>query len=351
MRKISREELQEYLDEILDCGAFELHKKKCGNGKWEFYIPYMMNDAVECYLILKSARMTGVYEPESEAEITAELVETEQGPAAFFRQGENSVFSIWYEDSFCEQKCYRYDQIGHFWVKGEEHWRRLVYIIGTIHDKFRYMGPDSCNEKEQALIPLMEFAPFRFFSPIHESLDSYYEETTEGFACMKALAEEAGDTGILRLMKLYELSPFKSQMVRQLANAMQSPKRNKLYQLIFYKVEEAASEYPERMYSDGLQESIKHMREEVEERLLKNGFTGMYPLFHKGNIQILAMEEHPFTILESEHYGFKIQYMVSECEVTEQSEMHAEGNGYLLNAGFFRKKGNHGRIEKELFFN
>ena len=28
MKKISREELQRYLEEILDCGAFELHKKE-----------------------------------------------------------------------------------------------------------------------------------------------------------------------------------------------------------------------------------------------------------------------------------------------------------------------------------
>lgn len=352
MKKISREELQRYLEEILDCGAFELHKKELENGNREYYIPYMMNDALECYLILKNARMTGAYDPKCEDEIAVELLDTDQGPAAFFHQGTNSVFSIWYEEGYCEQKCYRYDQIGHFWVEGEEHWRRLVYIVGTIYDKFSYMGADFCNEKEQELIPLMEFAPFRYFSPIHESLDSYYEDSVEGLRCMKVLAEEAEDKEFLRLLKLYEVSPFKSQIVRQLVNAMQSPKRNKLYQLIFEKIQNAASEYPEREYSDGLHEKIKQNREEVQEQLLANGFTGTYPLFHKENRQVLVMEEHPFTILELEYesYGFKIQFMISECGDVKPAVSHTGYSGYLLNAGFFKKRGNRGWIAKELDF-
>ena len=350
MKKISREELQSYLDEIVDCGAFELHKKELEGGKWEVYIPYMMNDAMESYLILKHARMTGMYDPKSEEEVSVELLDTDQGPAAFFRQGESSVFSIWYEESCCEQKCYRYDQIGHFWVEGEEHWRRLVYIVGTIHDKFKYMGPDFCNKKEQALIPLMEFAPFRYFSPIHESLDAYYEDSAEGFACMRALAEEAGDKELLRLMKLYELTPFKSQTVRQLINAMQNPKRNKLYQLIFEKIADAASEYPERKYSDGLHVTICSKRIEVQGKMHADGYVGTYPLFHKGNRQVLVMEEHPFTImeLEYENYEFKLQYMISECGEESHSALRSKDDGYMLNAGFFKKKQNEGWIAKEL---
>ena len=332
-------ELKQYLDEIVSCEAFELHKTELDNGKQEFYIPYMMNDALECYLILTNATMTGTYDSKGDAEITVELLDTDQGSAAIFRQGDTSVFTIWYEESFCEQKCYRYDQIGHFWVPGEEHWRRLVYIIGTICDKFRYMGETVCNKKELALMPLMEFAPFRYYSPIHESLDSYYEETKDGLDCMRMLAEEVGDRAFLRLLKLYELTPFKPQIARLIANAMQSPKRIKLYQLIFKKVEEASSVYPEREYSDGLHEKIKNMRIGIQERMFSEGYIGTYPLFYKGNRQILAMEEHPFTILESEHYGFKIQYMVSESgENTKE---------YSLNAGFFRGKGNRGWIEKD----
>ena len=346
MWRIDNLELKRYLDEIVSCDAFELHKSELNNGKQDFYIPYMMNDALECYLILKNGTMTGVYDSESDAGVTAELLDTERGPAAIFRQGEASVFTIWYEESYCEQQCYRYDQIGHFWVQGEEHWRRLVYIIGTIHDKFSYMGEDVCNERELALMPLMEFAPFRYFSPIHEPLDPYYEESVEGLACMRELAEETGDREFLHLMKLYELLPFKTWMVRRMVNAMQSPKRNRLYQVIFEKIGEAASGYPERIYTDGLHETIRQTRAEVQEQLCSQGFRGNYPLFHRENIQILAMEEHPFTILESEHYGFKIQYMVSEVDAKTPNRSCEEKGGFLLNAGFFKKKGNHGWIAK-----
>lgn len=342
MWRIDHMELERYLNEIVECDAFELHKSELNNGKWDYYIPYMMNDALECYLILKNGRMTGVYDAENKEEISVELLDTDQGPAAFFRQGESSVFTIWYEESCCEQKCYRYDQIGHFWVQGEEHWRRLAYIIGMIYDKFSYMGETVCTEKEQDLMLLMEFAPFRYFTPIHESLDAYYEDSGDGFACMKALAEEADDKEFLRLMKLYEVSPFKAQMVRQMIKAMQNPKRNKLYQLIFQKVEEASSVYPERMYQDGLHEVIKQTRTEVTEKLCSKGFEGTYPLFYKENLQVLVMEEHPFTIteLEYENYGFKIQYMVSQT---------AEPNpDHLLNAGFFEGKGNRGWIAKNM---
>ena len=341
MWQLDNLELKQYLDEIVSCDAFELHKIALENGRYEFYIPYMMNDALECYLILKNGTMTGTYDPENKAEISFELLDTEQGPAAIFRQGDNSVFTIWYEECFCEQKCYRYDQIGHFWVSGEEHWRRLVYIIGTIYDKFRYMGESVCTEKEQGLMPLMEFAPFRYYSPIHESLDPYYDETESGLTCMKRMAEEAKDLEFLRLIKLYELTPFKVQTAGYLAKAMQSSKRNRLYQLINEKVTEAASVYPDREYSDGLHETIRRKRAEVQEKMVSDGYVGTYPLFCKGNRQIFVMEEHPFTIseLEYENYGFKIQFMISEFDDVKKE--------YLLNAGFFTGKGRRGWIEKE----
>lgn len=58
-----------HLAEILKYQVFELcAQKETGN----FLIPYMMNDALEYYLILKSARMTGSYLPDREV-ISAQL--------------------------------------------------------------------------------------------------------------------------------------------------------------------------------------------------------------------------------------------------------------------------------------
>ena len=352
MEAITKEEFQAYLDEIIDCEAFEIHRSSNRDGTQSFYIPYMMNDALECYLMLSNGRMTGEYRADLNSMISAEFLETEEGSAIIFRQGMENIFTVWYEECFRGLECYRYDSIGHFWVEGEEHWRRLVYIVGTIHDKFNYMGETVCNEKEIALMPLMEFAPFRYFSPIHESLDQYYNEGRQGIIAMKAFAEEAGDKEFLRLIRLYEISPFRSKMVKQLADAMQSPNRNRLYELIYEKIREASMVYPERVYPDGLNIEMDVQRKDVQEKILSMGFRGTYPLFYKNSsnakIQILAMEEHPFTIMESEHFEFKIQFMISEINTKEKANDINKKDILLRNAGFFKAEGRSGRIAKNI---
>ena len=360
MEKITYKELENYLNEILDCDAFELHSDSqfshgSDNSTKNFYIPYMMNDALECYLLLKNGRMTGKYLPDFKGEISAEFIyqpsdstnkewpdntakssRINNSSAIIFRQGTDNVFTIWFEDAFRVLKCYRYDQIGHFWVKGEEHWRRLVYIIGTIYDKCEYMGNQVCNEKEIALLPLMEFAPFRMYSPIHESLDEYYSESSEGLTCMTSLAEEANDREFLRFLNIYRLAPTK--FIRNiLFHALNHPNRQKLYELIFYKVQEASAFYPERSYHPSFNAEIDAARKQTATQLCEKGFSGKYPLFQKENIQVLAMEEHPFTILEAKDFSFRIQLMMSETA----------DDSSRLNAGFFKKRGNRSWIASD----
>ena len=92
--------------------------------------------------------------------------------------------------------------------------------------------------------------------------------------------------------------------------------------------------YPERDYGAKRNCHIAAARKQVSETLLKQGYLGEYPLFQKDNHQILAMEEHPFTLLESKDFHFRIQLMESYTPKTTRG----------LNAGFFEKKGNHRRI-------
>ena len=343
MTPITEQELLTYLNEIIDCDAFELHTDSLPQN---FYIPYMMNDALECYLLLTGGRMTGSYHADSKEPLRVESVRHDQNAALIFHQGNANVFTIWYQEAFRVMECYRYDQIGHFWVQGQEQWRRLVYMIGTIHDKYNYMGTEVCSEDELALLPLMEFAPFRSYSPIHESLDAYYHESSEGLECMKMLAKEAGDRGFLRLLRLYEslypVIPCRKPLIRLLSRALSHPARIPLYETIYARLTAAASRYPERRYSESAAREIADSRADVTNTLKSRGFSGEYPLFHKGNLQVFAVEEHPFTILESEQYRFKIQYMVSET---------TEHGPYPLNAGFFRGAGCRGWIAKNLELN
>ena len=59
MESISTQELRRCLEEVMDCGAFEL--RMTGT---DCAIPYMMNDAVECILLLRGCRLTGQWQPE-----------------------------------------------------------------------------------------------------------------------------------------------------------------------------------------------------------------------------------------------------------------------------------------------
>ncbi len=311
MTKLSHQELINNLSEILSCNAFELHSETLDNSLQNFYIPYMMNDALECYITLTNSHMTGSYISDFKGEITVELVESDSRPALIFHQGTDNVFTIWFEEAYKELKLYRYDQIGHFWVKGQEHWRQLVYIIGTMYDKYAYLGNEVCNEEELALIPLMEFAPFRYYSPIHEPLDEYYPNTENGLYCMQSLALEVQDRSFYYFTRIYEKLPYR-WISNLLAKALNHPKRQSLYEHIYKKMQSASIHYSERSYASDLNNKITAERKSITDILLSKGFTGEYPRFYKDNIQILATEEHPFTILESDTFDFKIQLMVSE---------------------------------------
>lgn len=350
MTKLSYEELLNYLTEILNCEAFELHIESLNNELQNFYIPYMMNDALECYLLLENGRMTGTYLADSKDLLSVELIETEKNPGLLFRQGKDNIFTLWFENCYRVLNLYRYDQIGHFWVKGQEQWRQLVYIIGTIYDKYEYMGNAVCNAEEMALLSLMEFAPFRWYSPIHESLDEFYPESKNGTLLMRELAKEADDKCFSFWLKIYEKFPLKG-ITRILVWLMTRPKRQPLYELIYNKMQDASMKYPERSCGEDLNKRIARERLDVAEHLYAQGFEGEYPRFkkhvsdHKSTIQVLATEEHPFTILESETFDFKIQLMVSESQ-QQQASFSAAGKRKSsgLNAGFFYGKRNKSSI-------
>lgn len=366
-------DFQKCVAELLNCNAFEIQLHTDENGQTDCYIPYMMNDALECYFVLKNCRVTGELmtgvlassdAPGDSSEfgnfacdksMAIELVDDGVHTALVLRNPDGNVSTLWFEDIVKELKCYRYHEIGHFWVKGQEQWRQLVYIIGTIYDKFSYMGESLCNEEELALLPLMEFAPFRYYSPIHESLDGHYPDTMDGFTCFKELCREAGDSLLLNMAERYEkvacsglwITDFYrklvlSKLMKKLALELNRSGHEALYELIYKKVCEASSKYPSRDYGKILDDEITAARCSVSEALVSKGFVGEYPRFSSDNRSVLVTEEHPFTLaaLEYEHYEFRIQFMVSE---TSEKACY-------LNQGFFAdaKGKNRGWIAKSV---
>lgn len=206
------------LNEIFEQQVFELciHEE---NGQKAYYIPYMMNDALECYLILEHCRMTGEYQPETdeneeEGPCSGQLEEKDDIFGLIVRQGQDRVFTLWFRSIRKVLKCYQYHAIGHFWQEGQEQWRRLVYILGTIHDKYQYLGEEVCSREEQELLKLAEFSPLRRWSPLGDPAEPPAPSSEEGIEAMKALARETGDRAYERLLMLYEkvsmLVPWKA---------------------------------------------------------------------------------------------------------------------------------------------
>ena len=324
------------LGEVLEQGQFELLFTE-----EKLRLVYLMNDAVESFLVFENARMTGQYREDYEGELEAELSVTEEPEESYVlvvHQGE-TVVTIFFEDLSEEVHLYDYGEIGHFWVKGQEQWRQLVYIIGTIYEKYDYLGEAYCNESEKELLRLVEFPPFRMWSPIHESLEEKYPATYEGVTCMERLAKKAKDTRYLWLVKLYRYFPNRI-LEKLLAMRLLRPKRQRLYETIWQEVQSASEVYPERDYGTRLNEEIRRKRKEIHVKMLEDGFEGTYPEYYKKQMQITVTEEHPFTVsmLEFEDFVFRVQFMVSKC-----------GKHVKIgkNCGFFRGLGRIGQIERE----
>lgn len=320
----------ECLKKILEAQVLEV----CPDGA-DFLVPYMMNDALEYYLRFTDARLMGAYDPEKDL-VLAQLVRGQERSMLILGQEDGSRCTLSFRSVEESARCYQYHSIGHFWVEGQEQWRQLVYIIGTIRDKYEYFGDRFCRSKEQELMHLIHFPPFRKWTPIHETLEERYPTSKEGLETMERLAEEAGDRGYLGLLHLYRLFPCLG-MECLLARQLCSGRRQRLYELIYKKVAEASREYVQRDYGPEANRQMETMRRKLEEELKEHGFEGKYPVLQKGELQVIAAEEHPFTVMESDEYAFRIRLMVSGCPRRE-----ADDCGRC--AGFFRGKGRSSRI-------
>ena len=250
------------------------------------------------------------------------------------RQDKN-VYTAWFTGIRQHHSLYRYHDIGHFWCRGQEHWRRLVYMVGTIYDKLKFSPIPACTDTELRLTKLMEFAPFRVYSPVTESILTLYPETHEGAQTFAELAEEAGDRSLARTIRLYDRFP-NPLMAVHIANRLGKPKSARVYDYILKLLNNESAIYAHRDYGWEKNAKMQLERTKVTEALHKEGFTGEYPLFRRAGMEVLAAEEHPFTILETDDYRFRIRFMVSEYPA------HKQPKG--INFGFFKGKGHKGYI-------
>ena len=183
----------------------------------ELRLIYLMNDAVESFLVLKNARMTGNYVRDYEGEFEGSLEKADRDlcEAEYIlvvHQGRN-VFTVFFEDILLETHLYNYGELGHFWVKGYENLRVMEYQIAILRDKYEYLGEEYCTEQERKLAMLRDFPPlnYLFYPAVPEKyivpVDNPWEVTAEALAVMQELAEEAGDEKLEKMLRRYGKNP------------------------------------------------------------------------------------------------------------------------------------------------
>ena len=87
------------LERLLESGQFELVSDKPENGK--IRLIYIMNDAVESFIVFENARLTGTYDSKFEGSVTASLTGNEKEYVMVVHQNE-SVFSIFFQKMYIQ---------------------------------------------------------------------------------------------------------------------------------------------------------------------------------------------------------------------------------------------------------
>ena len=310
-------QLQELLNRLCDDEALEI----LWGGDRKLYIPFIMNDAAEAYCVLSDVVVPGTLPDDFSEAAAAEITPEQERNALRIRTEEHTLIVIWYGKCQYVQNLYQYHRIMHCWVEGNEHMRMLVNTIGTIRDKLEYLGEDACNETERSLIPLLEYRPFRHFSPISESIDRWYPESRQGFETMKAFVMRTGEKELLRLMRSSRLGGKISGSLLAGRISEGLARSAKLFSLLYRQICEASSSYEERRYPEELSCSMEAERAAVHAKVLKAGYEGEYPAYRKGTKKLLVFEEHPFTIPEMDDMEFAVHLleMGSETESDKKS--------------------------------
>ena len=238
------------LERLLESGQFELVSDKPENGK--IRLIYIMNDAVESFIVFENARLTGIYDSKFEGSVTASLTGNEKEYVIVVHQNE-SVFSIFFQKMYMENHLYNYGKIGHFWVKGYEYLRNIEYKIAIVRDKREYLGEEYCNNQELKLAHLSDFPPLNYccYPSVPEKYivpkDDPWIPSNEAIHVMHEMAEVVGDRRMQNILKFYKNHPEKC-VAKIIASMLH---RNSHKELVDYLVNicvKASENYPVRKF-------------------------------------------------------------------------------------------------------
>ena len=247
-----RERAFSKLGEALEQGQFELLFTE-----EKIRLVYLMNDAVESFLVFENARMTGEYIVEWEGEMEAELSipeELDDEYVLVVRRGE-TVVTLFFEDLSEEIYLYDYGEIGHFWVKGAEYLRQIEYKIAIVRDKLDYLGEEYCNQIERKLAVLADFPPLNHccYPAVSKQYivprEDPWVPSADAHRAIQELVAAAEDKKLLRSLGIYQKHPWK-WLAKRIARMLEDRCHAAVTDLLLEELKMAAASYPRRKFTD-----------------------------------------------------------------------------------------------------
>lgn len=292
------------LDLLVSQGSFELVNYQPDQKTQDLKLVYLMNDAVESFLVFQEARLTGEYLPDFEGDLSASLSEDAQGYVLVLHQ-DTTVCTLFFQDLVLETHLFDYGKTGHFWVKKWEYLRQLEYRIAILHDKLEYLGTEYCNKTEQMLAILAAFPPLNC-SCYPAVLDKYlvpkyprWFVSQAAIDVMRQLALEAKDPALIRWLNLYRRFPIRI-VASHIAHLLHQTSHAGVVDLLTDKLADAASSYPERIFSEDIEGQICGLYQQAKFRqneLLSQG------------IRSEILKEEPFQCTE-DTLVYKVHLMI-----------------------------------------
>lgn len=292
-------EVLEKLVQLLEQNQFELIFTE-----QDIRLVYLMNDAVESFLVFQNARMTGEYKDDYEGELDATLEKQGQKYVLIVHQGD-TVVTLFFENLIQENHFYEYGTIAHFWVKKYEYLRQLEYRLAILRDKYDYLGEKSCNEKEKQLAQLVDFPPLNYccYPAVPAKYivprENPWEPSEDALMVMEELAERAGDRFLKIVLKLYRKYPIPF-LAKRIGNMLHRNRHSKVVDLIDREIQEASKKYPCRYFGRDIELKVYQTMNAVKER--------QNQLKEKGQQSVILREE-PFTTAQ-DSIAYKIYLMI-----------------------------------------
>ena len=327
----------EMLEELLEQEQFELlfPKENGAQAEWECYetyennerkqgekdslarvgkeknpgdirLVYLMNDAVESFLVFKEAKMTGKYLRDYEGMLDATLSKEEETYILTVWQDDQAL-TIFFKQLELEVHLYEYGEVAHFWVPGYEYLRLLEYQIAILRDKYDYLGENYCTDIEKKLAQLADFPPLNdtCYPAVPEK---YLVPRVNGWRPTKAaidvmieLAGEVNDRSMIRNLKLYRKCHGR-WMTRKIAGMLCQTIHQQLIVLISEKMQEGTRHYSKRIFDEKIEDEFNHRLKKAVKRQQKLIASG---------IRALVYREEPFTTAK-DSLEFHVYLMIDE---------------------------------------